>query len=233
MKLTLTPQLLEPRNPFNHIEYSSRKKELSPAKQVGQFRTEEGEAPSGGSHLAARTSLTCKIRYLFNQVPSISPNESHEAAWGVGEYLNSNPELAILGLVREISALKMMGDIYSARRITIALIGTIEKDKLKAALMSILHKDTAYCNDEVIKFAFKQLGQKVVPDLIKDLKIDNPELRHQVMKILGSLGEHAIEAVQELTERARNDRSSTGRLAANTIKEIMNDLTKTTSEAAF
>ncbi len=224
MRTTLTSQSLEPRNIFNHIQ--DRKAKLSPTKQIGYFRTTEGEAPSGKTDKFV--SLPLAIKYLFNssQDRSISLNKSCEASWIIGEYLNKNPEQVVIDLVKEVDALKTAGNIDSATRTVIALLATMEKNKLKTVLMNILHKHTAYCNYYVIKFAFNQLGEEVVPDLVKNLQTSDSGLKGQIMKILGSLGKDATEAVEALTDIAKNDRSQIGKLAAQTVTEIIKDLTK-------
>ena len=252
MKLTLTPQLLELRNSFNHLEDSSRKEKLLPAKQIGYFRNEDGGVPSGGSSTIDHKNLATTINILFS-------DRSFSAPYEVGRAMRLNPTTTILNLIKAASKLNMVGDIDRLNKITIALLGTLEKERLQQVLLDILvleedlverprmassgedltnNRITSFDNT-IIRVALKQLGEKIVPDLVKLLTNKAKFIRGRAILALGSLGKDASESIQELTNIAKNDKKNDDKVSAlnrgralDAIKKILDDLTKKT-EAAF
>ena len=240
MKLTLTPQLLEQRNPFNHLKDSSRKEKLSPAKQIGYCITiREGDGLLDGSSANA-------INILFS-------DPSFRAAYEVGRAMRLNPKVTILSLIKEVSKLNMAGDIDRLSKVTIALLGTLEEERLQQALLGILVLEedlmgririassgedfTNYLitgfDNQIVRVALKQLGEKIVPDLVELLTNKNKFIRGRAILALGSLGRDASESIQALTNIAKNDKKNDDKVstlnrgrALDAIKKILDDLTK-------
>lgn len=208
---------------FDQFGSLSRKEKSSPLKQPGYFH-HGADVSSAGMSSVENGRLGYAINGLFHP-DRVSPSTSSwsdplECTWYIGESLKAFPTDTVIKLIDSLPCYDNLNDL-----IVITLLGTLEEEKLKSALIEGLTSDRIQFYTKPEKFIFKKLGKKIVPDLKGLLENKDYSMRAKVYSILGFLGKDASEVTEILASKAKND-TPNRQLAANALKEILDDMNK-------
>ncbi len=208
---------------FDQLESSGRKEKPSPLKQPGYFH--HGDSLPGG--MPPRIEEGC-LQYAINGLfhpESVSPSTSSwsdplKCAWYITVTLKASPTNTAIKLINSLPCYSNPNDL-----IVITLLGTLEEEKLKSALIEGLKSDRIRCDTVPEKFVFKQLGKKIVPDLTKLLEDVNRYVRAKAYQVLRLLGKDASDSLEVLAGKVKSDQHNS-QLAADALKAILDDMEK-------
>lgn len=206
---------------FDQLESSGRREKPSPLKQPGYFH--HADSSSGLSSLEDGR-LGHAINGLFHP-DSVSTSTSSwrdpfKCTWYITETLKTSPIPTVIKLINSLPCYDNPNDLF-----VVTLLGTLEEEKLKSALIEGLKSDRIQCSTRSEKFVFQQLGKKIVPDLVKLLEDKNPSVRALSYRVLGLLGRDSSESLEVLAGKVKSDHRNS-QLAANALTTILGDMEK-------
>lgn len=211
---------------FDQLGNPDRKEKPSPLKQPGYFHHEDSPSgmTSGGMASVDEGRLQYAINGLFHP-DSVSPSTSSwsdplKCTWYITETLKASPIPTVIKLINSLPCYDNPNDLF-----VVTLLGTLEEEKLKSALIEGLKLGRIQCSTRPEKFIFKQLGKKIVPDLTKLLEHKDSCVRFHVYYVFGLLGKDASESIEILANKAKNDPIH-HKFAANAVKAILDDMNK-------